>query len=610
MTLSEKMEGIMNKIEILRNAINDLDVSNKSELLDVIKNIELNLKNKKYGLVWEDRVENVKEELKCQFVSLKENTEKAILNKDVEGTNILIEGDNLESLMALQYTHKNSFDVIAVDPPYNAGGDFVYNDTRINKDDKWRHSAWLSFMSKRLELAKELLKEDGIITLNIDGNECAQLKLLCDEIFGESNFVTKFVWVNNARGRSTDKFIAGTYEEVLMYAKNIKELKVSMELEVDENKLKKYKFKDEYSLYKKGDALFNNNSIFNIETRPNLTYSIYVNKKTNEYICVDEKTEVDGVVVLPEENLMGDDYIKVIPPIRSTNGKRGCWRWSMEKFNREAKRELMFEYNTKGVPMFYSKNRLDESNQKWNKYKNIITDIPGSSGTKQLVSIMNNKVFDHPKPTTLIKRLIGLHPNKNALVLDFFAGSGTTGHAVLELNKEDGGNRRFVLCTNNENNICEEVTYERLNRVINGYVSKEGKDVHGIPANLRYYKVDKVEKTNNYDLDQFNLLDKSKELIQIKEGAFEVQEGNEYYSIFTNNNKAVSVYSYSYLCSEELDNMINSLLSVNQEEKVAYVPVEDISEIYDYLSESQANNIRFKKLPKELIDIYNKVNRK
>ena len=386
--------------------------------------------------------------------------------------NLYIEGDNLEVLKLLQNAYFRKVKMIYIDPPYNTGNDFVYEDdfadpmakykeitqqtTKSNPETMGRfHTNWLNMMYPRLRLASNLLRDDGVIFISIDDNEEHNIRKLCDEVFGEENFVSKFIWVNNERGRSIDKYISNTNDFILMYAKSIDELQINYKKESGEHLLKEYNMKDEISYYKKGDPLFNNNSKFNIETRPNLVYSIYINKNTNEKRCIDEKYKGEnGLWVMPQENKLGDDWIKVVPPLRNTNGLIGCWRWGITKFMAENEQELILEQQNNGKYMFFTKNRLTGDNEKISKYKNIITNITSASATTEVVNLLGGKYFDHPKPVNLIKILADIGSSENDIVLDFFSGSATTAHAVMQLNKEDGANRQFILVQLPE--LCDE----------------------------------------------------------------------------------------------------------------------------------------------------------
>lgn len=235
--------------------MNKNELANKIRRIDGLTNgeksalIELLRKQKKYGLVWEDKPEDVEERLREELPVLIEDTGKAIISEEADAPNhILIEGDNLEALTALAYTHEGQIDIIYIDPPYNTGNkDFVYNDQFVDKEDSYRHSKWLSFMAKRLRIAKQLLSDKGVIFISIDDNEQAQLKLLCDEIFGEKNFVSKFDW-RKKTGANDAKDIAVITESIFLYAKNhsltiLDNIWARDEMSVNKNR---YKLSDEY----------------------------------------------------------------------------------------------------------------------------------------------------------------------------------------------------------------------------------------------------------------------------------------------------------------------------------------------------------------------------
>ena len=235
--------------------MNKNELANKIRRIDGLTNgeksalIELLRKQKKYGLVWEDKPEDVEERLREELPVLIEDTSKAIISEEADAPNhILIEGDNLEALTALAYTHEGQIDIIYIDPPYNTGNkDFVYNDQFVDKEDSYRHSKWLSFMAKRLRIAKQLLSDKGVIFISIDDNEQAQLKLLCDEIFGEKNFVSKFDW-RKKTGANDAKDIAVITESIFLYAKNhsltiLDNIWARDEMSVNKNR---YKLSDEY----------------------------------------------------------------------------------------------------------------------------------------------------------------------------------------------------------------------------------------------------------------------------------------------------------------------------------------------------------------------------
>ena len=231
--------ALVDKIKSLKGLSND----EKADLIGLLRS------HKKYGLVWEEKAEDVEERLREQLPILNEVKERAILSDDADAPNhILIEGDNLEALTALSYSHEGKIDVIYIDPPYNTGNkDFVYNDSYVDNEDSYRHSKWLSFMHKRLKIAKRLLSEKGIIFISIDDNEMAQLKLLCNDIYGEHNFIAKFDW-RKKTGANDAKDIAIVTESILLYAKNHTNTLVSKIWRRDEDSInvERYKYEDEF----------------------------------------------------------------------------------------------------------------------------------------------------------------------------------------------------------------------------------------------------------------------------------------------------------------------------------------------------------------------------
>jgi len=526
----------------------------REELIDELET----LKKKKYGLVWDKKNsqemldafvnwENVPENFTPkQFPVLKEIKNKEIETDKNKPVNLLIEGDNYHSLAVLNFTHQNKIDVIYIDPPYNTGNkDFIFNDKFVDKDDPWRHSKWLSFMEKRLRLAKNLLNKNGVIFISIGEDEVAQLKLLCDETFGDTNFINCLVWKANPRGRAMDKFFATTKEYILVYAKDSSEIKLALNSIEDEKKLSKFNLKDDISFYKKGYPLHNGTREFHINNRPNLAYSIYYNPKTGDAVARDEKTKDKNGYILKDnfidENLKKKGYVRIIPLINNQTKQRRVWRWGQEKFLKEYKTELIFVEETSGYYV-YQKDRLSAEGAKFEKYKDIIEDIRTDEGGLELEAIFHKKPFNFPKPIRLIKFLIGLVEQKNnLLILDYFAGSGTTGHAVLEMNDLDNGNRHFILCTNDENKICTDVCYPRLERVISGYKNFDGDDVAGMPGNLKYFKTDFVG-SDSTDKNKRDLVNKSAEMICIKEDIFDLAaDGGLDYRIYQKGKKFLGV---------------------------------------------------------------------
>lgn len=439
---------------------------------------------KQYGLVWEDHEENVEERLREELPVLEEDKSLALLDGGIDVPNhILIEGDNLEALTTLSYTHEGKIDVIYIDPPYNTGNkDFVYNDSFVDSEDSYRHSKWLSFMSKRLRIAKHLLSDRGVIFISIDDNEQANLKLLCDEVFGERNFVAQAMWHKNYASANDSKTFSSVLDYLLVYRKTDKFLRNLLPRTEKQNHLYKYDSNDGKGRWRPD----------NLSVR---TYS----------------ANYDYPITNPNT---GKEYN---PP------KGRSWMTNKERVEDWIKEtRVYFGLDGKGAPQL--KRYLSEVQQGVVPTTYWSYDECGHNdeARKELKDIFGHPPFDSPKPTRLIKQIIQVaSTDKNTTILDFFAGSGTTLHGVMQLNKEDGGKRQCILVTNNENNICRDVTYERNKRVINGYTTPKGQEVEGLKENnLRYYRTHLLprERTNR---NMRHLVSASTDLLCIKENIYD-----------------------------------------------------------------------------------------
>ena len=468
-------------------AQNNLTEWSKTELIKEVKKLR---KRKKYGILWEEKLEKVAELCKEKLPYLKEDTKKEIIADKENSTNILIEGDNYHALSVLNYTHKNAIDVIYIDPPYNTGnGDgFRYNDKHVDKEDAYRHSKWLSFMGKRLKLAKNLFKNNGFIFISIDDNEYSQLKLLCDEIFGEKNFIANFI--RKKKGTSTNVRgvqVSPLADYVLCYGKSSNS-KINLRVFSKENR--KYPFNDKEGNYRK---------------------TIIEKKDIGGYARASMKFDILGQ-----------------PP---RQGKR--WQIGEVKARGLEKKGRFIKENATIKLKIYDFEDKDTTSAQ----PNILEDVGSTdSAQKALDNFLGQKgAFDNPKPVELMCHLISIsEKRKDSITLDFFAGSGTTAHSVLELNKLDGGNRKFILCTNNENEICSEVCYPRIKKVIESFEKEaKGKLVSNRPSGLKYFKTDFVDAEPT-DKNKRMLVDKSTEMLCLKEDCFdEVKKGNEF-KIFKN----------------------------------------------------------------------------
>ena len=475
------------------HGIEGLSNEEKSALIELLKT------HKKYGLVWEDKPENVEERLRDELPVLTEVKERAIISDDPDAPNhILIEGDNLEALTALTYTHAGKIDVIYIDPPYNTGNkDFIYNDSYVDKEDAFRHSKWLSFMERRLRIAHGLLSPQGIVYISIDDNEQAQLKMLCNQIFGEKNLVADAIWKSKSGGANDASFIATDTENILIYAKDSKSLKLGMDEEGTATT--SYNREDEFGRY----------SLDRLD-KQSLGYH----------------ESLDFPIVGPDGKVYTVEH-------KDPNNKVARWRWGAKTVE-ERYDELVFEGN-----YVYTKNYEKDAVMP----RNLMAEERFGrtrSGKTELFSIIGPNSFDNPKPSKLISYLVGLFPDKSCTILDFFAGSGTTMNAVMNLNAKDGGNRKAILCTLNENGICETVAYRRNRNIILGYQSQGKSSIELMSEKLTFSKLksankllDQVAAIKQEQSDNFDAIK-----VEIKDGCLivlgEIQK-SEYVSGMANN---------------------------------------------------------------------------
>lgn len=551
----------------------------KEQLIDKIKLLE----KQRYGLVWEDKPEEIAEQCEKELPVLTEDKTKEIVKDHSKPTNFIFEGDNYHTLYTLNFTHKRKIDTIYIDPPYNTGNkSWRYNNDFIDKEDRFRHSKWLSFMSKRLRLARRLLKETGIIICAIDDYEFASLKLLFDEIYGEQNRLGTLVVVHNPRGRNDDKFFASQHEYLLVYAKNSDKATIHHFALNDDDK-DQYKKADDISPFAETSFIRTGNNSKRTE-RPNLYYPIYYNEKTNELSLTKSKGWEE---LLPLNN----------------DGEEKTWRWGKETFLELQATEL-FVKKVKGENKIYKKRRLTDNTGK--KPKTVWYDSKydaSSNGIMLLQKILGkDNTFNYPKSLYAVKDILEITTDKNSLILDFFAGSGTTGQAVLEINHQDKGNRQFILCTNNENQICEEVTYPRIKKVIEGYSDKKG-----IQANVKYFKTDYVPFVLT-DNDKRKLVSKSTELLCISENTFEVVKQNKKkmdFAIFKN----AKQYTAIIYDEDSIENCCDELIKINPKHRVV-IYVFSYDHTYDEL-DFETLNFKFdvKPIPEAILNVYRKISK-
>lgn len=563
------------------------DYSNltRDQLLEIIEKLE---GKKKYGLVWdEERVpEKVVTDCQDKLPVLTEVKGKEITTDENEPTHILIEGDNYHALSVLNYTHKGKIDLIYIDPPYNTGNkDFIYNDKYVEKEDTWRHSKWISFMNKRLELAKELLTEKGVIFISIDDNEQSQLKLLCDGVFGEDNFIGNICWFKKRKGSFLSNNLVSLTEYILAYKKGSGVKLFGGETDNSESQ----------PIVKRTNSL--KTLIFPANfVKTKLKDGIY---KAGKYGTGTTSTVLKGDIKV--ENKIITTEIELEAPF--------TWTQSFLESEIENGTEVLINTNNlqprvirrnnssfKAMPSFIDGREISATNEDaYEMLKNIFkVDRP----------------FSYSKPVNLIKRLINSvsYFKDDLIVLDFFAGSGTTAHAVLDINANENKNLKYILCTSNENNngdgkIADDVCYPRIKAVMQGYETLKGDKIEGLGNNLKYFKTSFVANNRNKDQLKIDITKRCTEMLCLKEGIFNLIKEETDYKIFQQGNRYLAVYyDFANASLDELKEKMNALKG----EKVLYCFTVDAHGL------EKANfrgwkNIRLEPIPQKILDVYKRI---
>ena len=480
------------------------DEYSKQELIEEIKQLK---KRKKYGLVWEDKKEDVVEMCKEKLPILKEVKNKEIITDKNKPVNLLIEGDNYHALSVLNYTHAKKIDVIYIDPPYNTGAkDWKYNNSFVDINDAYRHSKWLDMMSHRLNVAKNLLKNDGVLICAIDENEFYRLGSLLENIFKgcEIHCVTI---VHNPRGVQGNNF---SYTHEYAYFVFKKNEKVIGRRKIKEDKIYWSNLRNWGGESLRTDAR-------------NCFYPIII--KGNKIISFGNVPDKNFHPKKQTEEKNEQYYVWPI----DTKGVERKWRYARQsvesiidllRIKKSSERiEIMIGKDYGTVKTVWQDSKYDAAEY----------------GTKLVHALVPKTHFDFPKSVYNTFDCLApiLYQRKNAIILDYFAGSGTTGHAVMILNRKDDGKRQFILCTNNENDIAQEVCYPRIKKVINGH--EDYPDITGILANLKYFKTDFVDAEPT-DRNKIKLTAEAIEMLCIKEGTFEQIIDDKKIKIFKNSN--------------------------------------------------------------------------
>lgn len=577
----------------------------KEKLLEAkIFELEVKIKSlkekKKYGLVWDDEKnpEEVVKLCKTNIPILKDVKGKEIVTGKDNMSNILIEGDNYYALSILNYTHQGKIDVIYIDPPYNTGEkDFIYNDEYIDLDDSYRHSKWLSFMQKRLDLAKNLLNDKGVIFISIDNNEQANLKLLCDKVFGEPSFIANIgLEITKTQGMKVRSAQLGSivknYEYVLVYSRN-PDRKIVKNILYDKINY----FDTHFNVIYKHPKITSINNLFEEKT-----FSKYINeyKKIKNIKKFSLRYVNDLCLLIPEfrdelykhsneicrlmdcDISLSNDELKQIKVDKIVN-IRG---YLITKVSTGKIQQLAFlSDGIKRSNDFDSElARCSIRGDLWKGFYSDMMNVEKEGG----VEFKNGK-----KPLRLIKQLINWVSEKDSVVLDFFAGSGTTGHAVLDLNKEDSGNRQFILCTNNENKICENITFPRIKNIT----------LDSKRSNLKYFKATLIPKSYNRDEMKIRITEECTEMLCIREGVYEEIKSKLAYKIFKCGNKVMAIYYF--LSQKELLNLKKELDKMKGEKILYCFTLDPLG-----LNENDFDDwsdVRLKPIPQKILDIYKEI---
>ena len=556
----QKRQRMLEFLQTIREEHKDDD-----DVLIAIGEIESELNAKKYGLVWEQHEEAVDVQMRDNIPVFTECADKEIFAAPGEKFNFLLEGDNLHSLRLLEKTHLGKIDLIYIDPPYNTGNqDFRYDDVYVDELDTYRHSKWLSFMSERLRIAAKLLAPHGFIFISIDDKEAAQLKLLCDEIFGDANYEkTDYIQVRYPdKTLKSDMKYHKEIEQVLVYRKSdsatpylqpqeydyekfvysVNELAPGIEIQLGGKKVVVFQ-KGEWELVKHKEGF--KEGLKEIWATGTILNGNSSGRFFRDYL--DGRKEKDGLGVLYKVYGVGDDsfdyrYFSGPQKVTATKGKY-----------------------YQGVPV----DKMEEGSTKVSPIPNFY-DMAGDVGN---IRHEGGIPFNSgKKPIKLMSMFLNYFKQKDITVLDFFAGSASTAHAVLALNQADGGTRKFIICTNDENDICTEVTYPRISNVINGYANTKG-----IPANLKYYRTDFVPKDAEEVSEE--LLSHIAEMVQLENGV--KLDGREYILVMSDDEADVLEQHWSeYTDVKALYVSKNVLFTTKQNALFKNVEIHTIPDYY------------------------------
>lgn len=504
------------------------------DMLIALGEIESELTSKKYGLVWEQHEEAVDVMMRDNIPVFTEVADREIAVVPGQGYNFILEGDNLHSLRLLEKTHKGKIDLIYIDPPYNTGNkDFVYDDAFVDKSDLFSHSKWLSFMDKRLRIARQLLSDTGVIFISIDDNEDAPLRMLCDDVFGADCFVANIAWQRNYSARNDSKGVPVEVEHILVYSRiakwSPKKLPRSEEMDSKyknpDNDIAPWTSSDAFA----ADAATHQGMVYAIQ-HPFTGKLIYPYRNAHwRYQQEQMLKEMRGWCNYELRDIDDAEERAAVCGVTVESIRKDVKAIMLSESLEQSKKKAQAVYERGQWPRFYFTN----GGKGGIRRKTYLDKVEGKPATnywpysevghtdeakKELIAVFGGKApFDTPKPTRLMERILQIASSDESIILDFFAGSGTTAHSILKYNAANPkSNRRFILCTNNEGGICENVTYPRVKTVITGKRTDESDYAEGISANVKYYRTDFVSKDDEYLSD--SLLQHIREMIQLEHG--------------------------------------------------------------------------------------------
>lgn len=538
--------------------------------------------------------------------------------KETKSGNKIIHGDNLEALKSLLPEYEGKVKCIYIDPPYNTGNEkWVYNDNvnhpKIKKwlnevvgtegEDLTRHDKWLCMMYPRLKLLHKLLSEDGIIFISLDDMEINTLKIVMDEIYGRSNFIACLPTIMNLKGNQDQYGFAGTHEYTLVYGKNKFVAKCNQYKENEED-LSEWQ-EDEIGMYKKGATLKSTGSESKREDRPKMFYPILVRQSDKKVFSItndefnniyNEETKEFNDVFLNElkESYQTKGLAFILP--QNENGEFGRWRWGWSDKNISKFLTDIIPIQSKGSFSLYKKQRPELGELPSKKPKTIFykPEYSSGNGTSQIKNIFGEKKFDNPKPLELIMDFLIIGSNKDSIILDSFAGSGTTGHAVLNLNKLDGGNRKFILVEMED--YAQDITAERVKRVIKGY-GEGNKKVEGTGGEFDYYELGERLFLEDNNLNEEVGEEKIREYIyytETKEFLNRERTKEDWYLL----DNYLNTGYYFYYEKDKLTELSIDNLNIVTQKAEQYVIYADICLLdKEFMLK---NNIIFKKIPRDI----------